>query len=58
VSGSLEVNLEMSIALIEESIEFRLKLEYFWKFRNWSSEVQSDVRVTKGQVDNENNNQS
>jgi len=33
VSGSLEVNLEMSIALIEESIEFIIKLEYFQKFR-------------------------
>ena len=27
-------------------------------FGNWSLEVQSDVRVTRGQVDNENNNQS
>ena len=54
----MEVNPELSIALIEESVEFRLKLEYFWKFRNWSSEVQSDVRVTRGQVDNENNSQS
>ena len=35
-SRDLEVNLESSIALIEESIEFRLKLklEYFWKFIN------------------------
>ena len=33
-------------------------LEYFWKFRNQSSEVQSDVVVTRGRVDNENNNQS
>jgi len=48
VSGSLEVNPELSIALIEEGIEFRLKLEYFWKFGNWSSEIQSDVGVTRG----------
>jgi len=33
-------------------------LEYFWKFGNQSLEVQSDFRVTRGQVDNENNNQS
>jgi len=32
-----------SIALIERSIEFIIKLEYFRKFRNQSSEVQSDV---------------
>jgi len=30
--------------------------EYFWKFRNQNSEVQSDVGVTRGQVDKENNN--
>jgi len=29
VLGSLEVNLELSIALMEESIEVRLKLEHF-----------------------------
>jgi len=54
----LEVNLELILALIEESVEFIIKLEYFWKFGNWSLEVQSDVRVTRGQVDNENNTQS
>jgi len=37
VSRSSEVNPELSVALIEESIEVRLKLEYFWKFRNRSS---------------------
>jgi len=52
VSGSLEVNPELSIALIEESIEFIIKLEYFQKFRNQSSEDQSDFGVTRGQVDN------
>ena len=31
-----EVNLELSIAIIEESVEVRLKLEYFWKFGNQS----------------------
>ena len=41
------INLGLSIALIE-SVEFRLKLEYFLKFRNWSLEVQSGVRVTRG----------
>ena len=55
MSGSSAVNLEQSI---EESIEFQIKLEYFWKFRNWSSEVPSDVGVTRDQLDNENNNQS
>jgi len=34
----------LNIALIEESIEFVIKLEYFQQFRNWSLEVQSDVR--------------
>ena len=29
VSRSLEVNLEQSIALIEESVKFQIKLEYF-----------------------------
>jgi len=48
----------MSIALIEMSIEFIIKLEYFQRFGNWSLEVQSDVRMTRGQVDNENNIQS
>jgi len=45
VSRSSEFNLELSIALIEESIEVRLQLEYFWKYRNWSLEVQSDNEV-------------
>jgi len=58
VSRSSEVNPEPSIASIEESIEIITKLEYFWKFRNQSSQVQSDVRETRGQVDNENNSQS
>jgi len=53
VSGSSEVNSELSVASIEESIEFIIKLEYFQMFGNWSSEVQS-----RCQVDNENNNQS
>ena len=57
MSGSLEVNLELRVALIEESIEFILKLEYFWKFGNQSLKVQSDVRVTRGQVEYENNSQ-
>jgi len=48
VSGSSEVNQELSIALIDESIEFIIKLEYFWKFGHQSSEVQSDVGVTRG----------
>jgi len=43
VSGSSEVNLEQSEALIEESVEFIIKLEYFQKFGN-----QSEVRVTQG----------
>jgi len=46
VSESSEFNPEQSVALIEESIGFRLKLEYFRKFGNTSSEVQGDVRVT------------
>jgi len=54
----LEVNPELSIALIEESVEFIIKLDNFWKFGNQSLEVQSDVGVTRGRVDNENNNQS
>ena len=45
----------VSIALIEESVGFQIKLEYFWKFRNQSLEVQSHVGVTRGRVDNENN---
>jgi len=36
VSRFLEVNPEQSVALIEESIAFIIKLEYFWKFRNQS----------------------
>jgi len=36
VSGSLEANPELSVALIEERIEVRFKLEYFQKFRNQS----------------------
>ena len=56
--GSLEINLELSLALIEESVEFLDKARVFQKFRNWCLEVQSDVRVARGQVDNENNNQS
>jgi len=34
----LEVNLELSIALIEESVGVRLRLEYFQEYRKWSSE--------------------
>ena len=53
-----EVNLEKSIASMEESIGFQIKASVFLKFGNQSSEVQSDVRVTRGRVDNENNSQS
>ena len=41
----MEVNLELSVALIEEHIEARIMLEYFWKYRNQSLEVQSDNEV-------------
>ena len=58
MSGSLEVNPEQSIALIEVSVGSRLKLECSQKFRNWSLEVQDDVGMTRGPVENENNNQS
>jgi len=34
-----EFNLELSVALIEERVEVRLKVEYFWKFGNQSSEL-------------------
>jgi len=44
----LEVNLEQNIALIEESIEFQNEARVFWKFRNWSLGVQSDVGMTRG----------
>jgi len=37
VSGSSEVNLKQSIALIEESIEFIIKPEYFQEFGNLRS---------------------
>jgi len=43
VSRSSEIILELSVALIEESVEVILKLEYFQKIENWSLEVQSDV---------------
>ena len=58
MSRSSEVNTEQSIAIIEESLGFRLKPEYFQKYGNQSLEVQSDVGVTRGQVDSENNSQS
>jgi len=45
VTGSLKVNPELSIALLEESIEVRIKLEYFQKYGNQSVEVQSDDQV-------------
>ena len=45
MTGSLKVNPELSIALLEESIEVRIKLEYFQKFENQSLEVQSDNEV-------------
>ena len=49
VSQSLEFNLELSVALIERSIEIKIKVEYFQKFRNQSSEfrVQSDQGLSR-----------
>ena len=35
-----------------------IKLEYFQYFVNQSLGVQRDVGITRGQVDNENNNQT
>ena len=49
--------MELSITLIEMSIEFIIKLEYFQWFRNQSLKVQSDVRSDQ-RLDNEDNNQS
>ena len=49
----MEVNLELSIASIDEIIELIIKLEYFGNFGNLSSEVQSDVWGDQRSRDNE-----
>src|SRR5882672_6455876 len=54
-SRTSEVNLRQSLALIDVSIEFRLKLEYSRSTETEFGSLWSGVRVIRGQVDNENN---
>ena len=53
-----EVDLRQSLALIDMSVEFRLKLECSGSTETEFGSLQSDFWVTKGRVDNENNSQS
>ena len=57
-SGTSEVNLRQSLALIDVSVEFRLKLEYSGSTKTEFGSLRSDVIVTRGQVESENNSQS
>src|SRR5882672_5550004 len=58
-SRTSEVNLRQSLASIDVSIEFRLKLECSGSMETkFGSFMELMFKVTRGQVDNENNSQS
>ena len=57
MTGSLEVNPELSIAFNREEHRIIMKLEYFQMFGNQSRGLAEWCWVTRGWVDNENNNQ-